>query len=199
MDTATFTSSVIASTAWPVAVVVIVLVFRKPIASALRNLRRIEHRGTAFEFGEKLEQATERAAEVKLELPADDKAEHPVPADLPPRLIVLEAWLRVEKELSSALRAVGGESVYNATWRNYRARQALVKSGLIQEEMWKLIDYLREMRNEAAHAPDFAISKNDALRYATLSESAVRFLADVNGTLRERKPARSGGSAITKP
>jgi len=52
---------------------------------------------------------------------------------------------------------------------NFKLMRELPRRGVLPENTLKLYDQLRELRNEAAHASDFAISASEAERYSEIA------------------------------
>lgn len=183
MDWLTFIANVTASLAWPSAAVTLVLVLRKPLRSLLPLLQRLKYRELELEFGKRVEEVRE---EVARELPGEAvMALHPVEssalarlAEVSPRSVVLEAWREVELATLAAARAVGGESFRNKTL-TYHAIRILEQKESLDRNVVSLIRDLRGLRNEAAHAPEFALSKELALEYAASASAVARYLRSV--------------------
>ena len=64
MDWLQFLASIIGSLAWPLALVVIVLILRRQLVDILRRLKRLKYGEAEAEFGEKLEEVEEDIAEL---------------------------------------------------------------------------------------------------------------------------------------
>lgn len=56
MDRLTFTAEAIKALAWPMALVVVALMIRKPVIQLLPFLRRLKYKEIEFEFSKELEQ-----------------------------------------------------------------------------------------------------------------------------------------------
>ena len=54
--------------------------------------------------------------------------------------------------------------------------QMLQTKGLLDADKVRTINELRALRNSAAHAPEFALSKESALGYANLATTLVEYL-----------------------
>jgi len=54
MDWLTFVTKIIESLAWPVSIVVIVLILKKPISALLPLLRNLKYKDLELSFGEEL-------------------------------------------------------------------------------------------------------------------------------------------------
>ena len=61
--------------------------------------------------------------------------------------------------------------------------RALEQDERIDRSAVSLLKELRALRNDAAHAPQFALSHDSALEYASVAENLVRYLRSiVDGT-----------------
>jgi len=166
------------SLAWPGAVVLLVLILRRPIASLIPHLRRMKYRNLELDFDKKLEELEAGVKEAKLPAPAPEAVPalpQPWPttfreyierlAGLSPRAAVMEAWRFVEAALRDATQSAGP-----AVLRSPRAMQEYVISKTdLDPQTVALIDDLRVLRNEAAHASEFSISPEQACEFGDLA------------------------------
>jgi hypothetical protein len=179
MDWPTFVTELIKALAWPITVLIIIIVLRKPLANLLPTLQRLRYRDLEIEFGRQVQELSE---DVKRELPAATAAGTDRPhvarlgelAQLSPRAVVLESWLDVEEAAIEATRRRG----LNLAYRELRAPillgQALEQSGILDESKAQIYHRLRILRNAAAHASEFAFEPDSALEYA---DAAMRLAA----------------------
>lgn len=180
MDWLTFIASLIESLAWPTAVVLLVWVLRRPLNALLPLLQHLRYKEFEIDFGRQVGEVSEDIArklpgETVLTLPSDEEARL---ADISPRLAVLEAWIQVETATLGAARAAGNEGLQNKAGA-FQALRILEQHGSLDPGIVSLIRVLQELRNEAAHAPDFALSKESALEYAASARAVARYLKKV--------------------
>jgi hypothetical protein len=85
-----------------------------------------------------------------------------------PRGAVLGAWLNLEEQIISLAMRKG---LTNATARRYPrgSIEALMKSELVTSSDHSIIENMRELRNLAAHDPDFSPNPDSVLSYLQLS------------------------------
>jgi hypothetical protein len=97
-------------------------------------------------------------------------------ANLSPRAVVLEAWLQLEKEAIAAARRHNPK----LTSRELRAPLLLgyylEEAGVLDEDKQEIYNRLRNLRNAAAHASEFAFEPEAALEYADLALRLAEFL-----------------------
>lgn len=181
MDTLTFLSKIIESFAWPIATLIGILILRKPILGLLPFVQKLKYKEFEVEFGKRVEEVT---AEVERELPSTDAQPgfaqleaNPIIklAEVSPRSAVLEAWRSVEIASLNAARKIIGPEFHNKTM-TYQTLRAFEKNEKIDRNILGLLRDLRGLRNEAAHAPEFALSKESALEYANATQSVVKYL-----------------------
>ena len=183
MDWLTFIATVIGSLVWPSAVVLLVVVLREPIKALLPLLQRIKYKELEMEFGRRVEEVREEVArelpgETVLALPGDEPSALARIAEISPRSAVLEAWRGVELAALDAARAIGGESFRNKTL-TFQAIRLLEQNESLDRSVTSLLRDLRGLRNEAAHAPDFALTRESALEYAASTSAVARYLRRV--------------------
>ena len=163
MDWVTFTSNLIGQIlSWPVAVVVVAVLFRKPIAERIKEVRRIKTKHFEADFGEQLEKASETLNVLEASLPKEKrpvKAVQPPPPksredlqkeliELMPNAAILESWRNVEWTLNHYFESRGielpksGQTILGHLDYDPHFPPQLVSA--YQE--------LRLLRNRAAHA-----------------------------------------------
>ena len=182
MDWLTFIATVIVVLAWPTAIVVAVLLVRRPVASMLPLLRRLRYGELEAEFAEDLKQAQEA---VKA-LPPEPRAPTPEGAvlshleelaALSPRAAVVESWRQLNEAARAAVERLHlAEAPDKLSPRDYPA--LLANRGILDSELFDVFHRLRTLRNKAAHGgSDVEITRDDALEYISLVEALSRRLA----------------------
>ncbi len=180
MDTLSFIAALVQALAWPVTVVLVLLILRQPLAQLIPLLQRLRYRDLELDFGRQVQQL---AVEIQRELPGESPARNGQRhlmahfarlAPVSPRAVVLEAWLALEEAAVEA----GKRHQLPLSSRDAKSpillAQALGTARILDEPKQQLFDRLRNLRNAAAHAPVLALDEESALDYA---ESALR-LAD---------------------
>lgn len=165
--------------AWPGVLIILLLLFRSQVISIFERVSKVKYRDFEAEFGRDLQDAEQKAEEVKLPPPQDIKrATEPITlassydrlfelAAWSPRAAITEAWLRVEASIEEAAGVLQIEP---------RARRAgreiiveLVQREKLPQNIVGLYDGLRKMRNNAAHAIEFEINPKEATSYVDLA------------------------------
>ncbi len=77
-----------------------------------------------------------------------------------------------------AARKIGGEAFRNRTL-TFQAIRLLERNEALDRNVIGLLRDLRGLRNQAAHAPDFAVTKESALEYAASASAVARYLRHV--------------------
>jgi hypothetical protein len=168
------------SLAWPVAFVVAVWLFREKLTELLPRLRA-KYKDLEVSF--RLDQAEKEAAalpppppeEADAKPTEEEKNKFNKLVEISPRAAVLELRSELEEALLSVAQAHG---IARARGQGALALTRLLRNkGAIDEKTSALLDDLRAIGNSAAHpSGDFSISKNDALRFGTLVNEAIRRL-----------------------
>lgn len=185
MDWLTFAAEVIKALAWPLTVLIIFLVLRKPLSNLLPLLQRLRYKELEIDFGKRIQ---ELAVEVKKELPDTPEAESRALqrkeqledlAQVSPRAAILEAWLELEQVAVEATKRHG----LNLTSRERKTpillERALQENEVLDESKRTIFGRLRNLRNAAVHASDFSFDPDSAIEYA---DSALRLAEYLRGT-----------------
>lgn len=191
MSALTFIAELVKTLAWPVTVMILVWLLRKPIRELVPLLTRLKYKDFEVEFGRHM---AELKAEASEELPPREPVAAGVGeegalnelAKLSPRAAITEAWRQVEvAALQAARRSDISLSPTEVT--TTRVIRSLEQCRLIDAGKIALLHDLRGLRNQAAHAPDFAISTEAALDYIQLARRMREYLETAPGSETGRK------------
>ncbi|WP_185266471.1 hypothetical protein [Halopseudomonas xiamenensis] len=178
MDSLVLVVELVKALAWPVTAVVLALLFRDQVAMLLRNIKRGKIGSAEFEFEREMQAIEARVPDLP-SLPPPASAAKDATAN--PRGTVLEAWLKLEDKVIDLAMERG---LTNATARRYApaSLQAVRKSGLLPEAHLSLLSELQELRNRAAHDPDFSPDPDAVLSYVRLAADLEHQLNQISGT-----------------
>src|SRR5687768_11195311 len=139
MDILSFIAAIVAALAWPVAVVVLVLVVRGPLLALIPKLEELQYKDFVLRFREELSEAGARLPVGKEELkalppPAVAEQERLESlASVSPRAAVLEAWVVLEGALLKRLVELGVVSGPERFRGHSRTAIALQSAGVFSE------------------------------------------------------------------
>lgn len=148
MDTLTFISSIVASLAWPLAAVVLALLFRRSIERLLERMTAAKVPGFEAEFEKKLKEAEKEADAANLPPPPDAAASLD---GRPPTSRVFESWLELETTLNELYcRRRGATPSKYSDIREFL--YSLGAEGKLPRESISIFNKLRTIRNQVVHA-----------------------------------------------
>jgi hypothetical protein len=192
LDTLTFIDHLVGHLAWPILIGLGVVLFRSSIPQLLDRVESlvIDAKGkTEIKFAKKIDQIEEQLLQRHLQKGLStqtdvgvERTSYAVPYvaklaatyferlnDIPPELLVMEAWNKVERALIE--RAPNAGPLVDR----------YVKGRLSKDEI-AVLDQLRELRNEVVHR-GIKVSNVDAVRFATIVDTILSNLN--NGDLHE--------------
>ena len=154
---------------------------RKPIRELLPFLQRLKYKEVELEFNRRVE---EIGAEVVQEVPvtqiaspnADELADVAKLAETSPRAAVLEAWLSVETAALGAARRLGWMPPSEKATNGLAVMKYLERHEDVDRSIVGLIRELRSLRNQAAHTPEFVLSKAAAIDYGSSATRVAKYL-----------------------
>ena len=176
------TASLVDSVAWPIAVILIVFVLKKPLGAALANIRRAKGYGVEVEFGERADAARDDAKAVLdgleqqgvvTETSVDSAtASAEVRRDEDPSFAVVASWELV----SSAVRELYGASGLTglpSTASTRRRVEALHRAGLVDDTYVSVVRELVDLRNVVAQGQQ-RVTHDQARAYVEAANEIVR-------------------------
>jgi hypothetical protein len=174
MDRLTFIAEIIQAVAWPLVVLVVFLSLRKPLLELLPSLRSFRYRDLELGFDTQVQAL---ANDIRRLLPEARLSGEAVQqrqsmeelARLSPRAVVLESWLQLERTAMDVSRRKGLDLDSRQIRTPILLGHALEQAGILDDEMQTVFYRLRNLRNAAAHASDFAFDAESAMEYADLA------------------------------
>lgn len=184
MDYFQFIASIIDSLAWPVAVVLIILLLRKAILRLLRRIKIFRYKDIEFEFSEKLAEVERDASKLGFVInrtvpDVSQVNRYATLAQISPNAAILEAWSDVELAVLELAREKAPDFPKIKTFTS--KLRLLHQIEVIDDQTAALIDDLRALRNLAAH-PDNSvkISTVEAERYGLTALRAASALRELS-------------------
>lgn len=186
-----FSSSVIGHLiSWPVVVFFIAMIFRKPIANLIANVKFIKSPIGDAEFGrdvKELEEQQRELSSVSQEKHESDDSfssaglyEEVAPiAEHSPSAAVVESWRRIEQALVDLCKAQGIE-VENPQ-RTYDVLRQLGENNIFTYELSRHLDSLRKTRNSVAHSKEKPTA-GEAMAYVDIASSAYAEIKNLSRT-----------------
>jgi len=171
-DWLSWSVSLIGALAWPLAALVIALVFRRPLLTLLARLDELSWGDKAARFAGRLDRLESEAPPALAEPDgpeialSGDHGRFIKLLDLSPNAAVLDSWSRVEEALQSLALAHALASTDAA-----KASRALQQRGVLPARTVGMIGEMRALRNAAAHNQDISVS--DALRFRNLAKGVL--------------------------
>lgn len=170
MDSLTFIAEITKALAWPLAAVLISLVFRRQLQGLLTRIKKGKVGPAEFEFEQGVrELRQELPKELPFPPPPTPQETHALHALAEPRAVVLEAWVKLEvalRELARKSNLANGLAAPNSA---YLANH-LTKAGLLEPWLLNLYRDLRRLRNQATHEPEFSPSPESVLAYVQMAQ-----------------------------
>jgi hypothetical protein len=173
MDVLTFIAELVKALAWPVAMLIIAIVFRSEFRGLLHRMKKGKVGPAEFEFEETI--AALRVRVGKPELPAApmDPA-LATQASQEPRAVILNSWLDVQAVVETIVAA-------HATpedRRDPRSASLRVLHRLLRDKPQYIDMYndLRMLRNRAVHDVDFSPRPTSVVEYAELANELLTVL-----------------------
>jgi hypothetical protein len=187
VDWLTFLATIVQAVAWPVTIVAIAYLLRKELRALIPLLTKLKYKDIELEFGRRVEQLE---TQIAIQLPettpsailsAQNELDIKL-AEVSPRSAVLEAWRELElaalKRAKRSVVAAGGDP---SKVRPREVLQELQRDVTLSPFATRALPIMRELRNRAAHAPEFALSSESAITYVTNASRIAREMEAQSG------------------
>lgn len=173
---------IIDSLAWPLIVLFLFLIFRAELTKIFTRLSNLKYKDFEAKFGNQLNDVEKKIETLKISVSEDLKVQENLEvgteaetdydrlirlSEISPRAAITEAWIAVETAAKFAVKEANLEVKHSSNIMN--VVKILIDKRLFNKNAVNVFNELRSLRNEAAHAPDFLLSQNDAQKYIDLS------------------------------
>ncbi|HZF97753.1 MAG TPA: hypothetical protein VEY92_05840 [Pseudoxanthomonas sp.] len=188
MDTLTFIAEVGKALAWPISVLLLVFMLRKPIRELIPLLRKLRYKEVEMEFSREIAELKAEAihAPERLMLPATTPNDEQAAARLQDKLnakreellhmvsfstsvAVIEAWLEVEAAAIEVASSFWSVPPSDSLKGFPRMGEYLLQCKVIDQKQLETFKRLRQLRNKAAHAQELNLNEDDARSYVELA------------------------------
>lgn len=184
MDGFTFTTEIVKAIAWPISVVILVFIVRKPIFDLIPLIKKFKYKALELEFSQEM-QSLKVVAEDAFVEHVGNKADNSKPSialdlvSFSSRAAIIEAWIELE---AAAIEVAG--SFWNqdgkVVLRNYsKLGDYLHQSKVLDDKQLTIFNKLRELRNKSAHIETLNLSENDARAYIEMASNLTRHIKNV--------------------
>lgn len=160
MDNLTFITKFV----WPIFLLVIIIIFRKPIYKLISRISCIKHGDTEINFDKEANKTlskAERAVDINTE-DLNIKIKNS-------KLEIIKAWNELEQSAKDKLEELKIKTNYDDFfYKQIEPLNYLINKGCFSEDANNLISDLRKIRNQAVHENEYNISENIAKRYISI-------------------------------
>jgi len=182
MNTRTFIAQLVAALAWPLTVLICVVLLRPLLVRLLPLIRKLKYSDVEIQFGREVAEL-KLAAAASIQPATTEARQQPIWEDLlrlaavRPRTAILQAWQQVEAALIGMAKNRHLE-VATAVWQMPMVLGALMlNAGMISVQQYDFLSRLRQLVNEATHAPVNSVNPDTAVEFVGL---ALRLAASLD-------------------
>lgn len=175
--------ALISAISWPAAVVWIAYLFRADIRSLATRVSHLKYKDIEASFEKELSDTEAKIEIITGQQPnalPDSELQSKIEqlqriATISPRAAILESWILIEDAAGQSGFAQGTQvirinSMLFVEW--------LIREGKLPTNSIEIVSSLRELRNKAAHLPDFSVSQEEAERYIKLAAKISTLIVD---------------------
>ena len=177
MNSLAFIAELVRALAWPAVTVGLAFMLKPELRGLVKLVTKIKYKELEVEFATGAAEVRAEAAQLDAGKQSFARIAPQIPSEVlkllhaSPRAAVIEAWREVEHEIIQAAMRKEVPIPRIPLASPTRLLSALSASSVVSGEQLALLHDLRGLRNQAAHAPDFALSETAAHDFA---EAAAR-------------------------
>lgn len=172
MDTLGFISQIVQSFAWPIVVVVIAFLFKRPLSQLVLIAEKIKYKDLEIVFKKELAVAKSTTSGRELpDLTDRDRVMVEQETRQSPTQAILTAWRDIEETIYRKLKELLPlESPQSKRLTPARAYNELWLTGVMTPLMEDVIQRLHFLRNQLAHRSDYQVSSETVWEYVLLAK-----------------------------
>lgn len=182
-----FISSLIGSLAWPIVILIIVIILRQPIVKILSSISKVTFNNIEMDFERKLNEIESSLEDNKEQLVKENqesnKQEEQIKqiAEISPSASITMSWSMLEQEIQSTIQRLAISPDFPLNNSALKNINLLKQEKILDSQTLGTLNELRNLRNIAVHdhLSDNKISYLDAIKYYELSLKIVRILKDL--------------------
>jgi hypothetical protein len=182
MNARTFITQLVTALAWPVTVPICIVLLRPLLVGLLPLIRKLKYSDVEIQFGQEVAEL-KLAAAASIQPAKVEATRKPIWEELVqlaavrPRTAILQAWQQVEATLIGTAKNRHLE-VAPAVWQMPMVLGALMlNAGKISVHQYDFLSRLRQLVNEATHAPVDSVNPDSAVEFVGL---ALRLAASLD-------------------
>lgn len=178
--------------AWPLAIVIIVLILRRPISQVIQSLQKFSYKGVEATFRERIAELDKKADQAKIpnQIPesalSDEDAQFYEEikglAELIPEAAITNVWdSKVQPEIIATVKRLDYPSPLNPRPGDPTLAIRLLRlDSSIDEETASILNGMRRLRNMVGQYVDYdQISRTEAIEYTRLAKRMVEKLRSI--------------------
>ncbi|MEG0471294.1 MAG: hypothetical protein RR588_03070 [Solibacillus sp.] len=181
MDTYELITSLVDSLAWPLVILIIVIILKSPINKLFSNLSKLRYNELEMEFSKSLEAVEENLNDnfspTTERIVKDPEMERIINSK--PEAAVLISFKNIEDELFNTFVRLGLEVESNSINSSKYSIDKLAKLGYLDDETSYSLKELKNLRNLATHS-SVSITTDAADNYYELSLKVINKLKQLN-------------------
>jgi hypothetical protein len=184
MDGFTFTTEIVKAIAWPISLVTLVFIVRKPIFDLMPLIKKLKYKELELEFSQEVQALRLEAKDAFVERAGckADNSKLSIALDLvsfSSRAAIIEAWIELEAaaiELAGSFWGQDGKVAFS----NYsKLGDYLHQCEVLDDKQLTIFNKLRELRNKSAHAESLNLNDNDARAFVETASNLTRHIKSV--------------------
>nr|WP_320116498.1 hypothetical protein [uncultured Desulfuromonas sp.] len=170
-----FISKGIDSLAWPLVFVVLIFLLRKPISDILPFLERLKYKDFELSFRRQAQETLDSLAKNR-DTPLETSKKQLTSS---PREAVIQAWIEIVEAAETKYKQLEPSQRVKKLGPD-RALGYFQFMGLLVPQTVKVLSELRNLRNQAVHYSDAAISIEGAQAYVSAAEMVKKQIESIN-------------------
>jgi len=186
MNTETFIIEILKAVAWPLTIVLIVLILKRPIVQLFPSLQKMKFKDFELEFNKEVQQLSNETMRTSPDIfnfnqtnIFDNDFNNAI--QYSPREEIIKAWIKLEDSARGALKKQNVKLSRLDYSSPLHLANRLRENKLLDSSKIGIFNNLRNLRNEAAHSYRFNIMPESAREYINIADSLMHYLDNVQG------------------
>ncbi len=177
-----FIAKIIESIAWPISIILLMLILKNPIRKLIPLLSKLKYKDIEMQFGRDISRLSEKVNYELSEVPnrpeTDDLRDRVLKLiQVSPKSAIIEVWRSMESCIIEKSTKNNLDLDRNLLRKPIKLAETLLRKYLINESQFVIIEDMRKLRNEVVHYDKKEITAENAIEYL---ESGIKLISSMN-------------------
>ena len=176
MDGFTFITEILKALVWPITVITLVSLLRKPVIELVPLMKKLKYKELELEFAQEIQNLKSQTEDAlpKTTEQKNSESQHSKAFDLisfSTRAAIIEAWLELEAAAIEIASSFWNQEPSDIFKNSQRLGEYLHQCKVLDDKQFLIYKKLQQLRNQSAHEANLNLNENDVKAYIEMANN----------------------------